>query len=424
MPLVRVVFPTAWDRKQLAVRPPDVVAEYEYEFSAPDDEQCGADFDVLGHVDALVAAGRRGADGVFSCSDYPGATVAAAVGTRLGLASSSPAAILRAAHKGVSRRLQARIVPEATPAFVEFDPDAWAQTTFALDFPCFVKPAKGCFSVLARRVADADDMRAFLGSTTVHDYRHGFLRPYQALVRRYLGDGVDPTAFVAEAQVYGRMATLEGYVTDGEARALGVVDSVQHPFTGSFVAFEYPSSLPAAVQARMAELSCRLALGLGLRWTMFNVEWMWNEADGGLHLIEINPRMCGQFADLYAKVDGVHGHRVAFDLACGREPPRRSRSGAHACAASVPLRVFAPVAVARAPSDADLAAAMALFPDTLVWNEVAAGDELRDFVTFEDGHSHRYGVINLGAPDSVSRDARLATVVERLGYRFAAAAPV
>ena len=83
-----------------------------------------------------------------------------------------------------------------------------------------------------------------------------------------------------------------------------------------------------------------------------------------------------------------------------------------------------PVVAVRAADAADLAAAMALFADTLVWNEVATGDELRDFVTFEDGHSYRYGIVNLGAPDRVSASARLAMVVERLRYRFEAASLV
>lgn len=418
VPTIRIVFPTSWDRKQLAARPDVWRGVYDVVFEAPRDEDCPDTFDVLGFVDRAVAQWPGSVDGVFSGSDYPGASVAAAIGSALGLPASPPAAIMGAAHKGLSRAMQARTAPAETPAFVQIDPDAFDAAALPLPYPCFVKPAKGCFSVLARRVADPGELTAFLHSEAVRTYRHDFLRVYRALVARYLGPEVDAGAFVAEALIGGRMATVEGFVGGDEALPLGVVDSVLHPRTRSFVAFEYPSTLPGPVQARMVEVSCTLARALGLRWTMFNVEWMWDEVAERLHLVEINPRMCGQFADLYEKVDGVHGHRVAFDLACGRPPRLRARAGTFACAASFPLRTFEPVRVERAPSQADVDAAMRLFPDTLVWNEVATGADLSDFVTGEDGASCRYGIVNLGAPDRATLRARLAAVEERLGYAF------
>jgi len=420
---VRIVFPTAWDKKQLAARP-SLLDRYDVEWVAPDDADCPQDYDVLGCIDESVARWREERiDGVFSSSDYPGAAAAAAIARGLGLPGTPPGAIMRAAHKGVSRRLQAACMPEVTPAFCELDPEGFDVAAFPLPWPCFVKPAKGCFSVLARRVDAPNELTAFLTGDDVRRYRHEFLRVYRSLAQRYLEPSVDAGAFVAETLVRGRMATVEGYALDGEARPLGVVDSVQDARTGSFVAFEYPSTLPAAVQRRIAELSCRLAAALGLRFTLFNVEWMWEEDSGRLHLIEINPRMCGQFADLYEKVDGVHGYRIALDVACGRTPERSERAGTHACAASFPLRVFEPVVVRRTPAAADLAAAADLFPGTLVWNEVETDARLDDFVTGEDGHSCRYAVVNVGAGDRAELRTRLAAVEASLGYRFETLAP-
>jgi hypothetical protein len=74
-------------------------------------------------------------------------------------------------------------------------------------------------------------------------------------VRRYLGPDVDGTAFVAEEVLRGRLVTVEAWAADSGARALGVVDSVRAPGTGSFVAFEYPSSLPPGVQRRMEQMT-------------------------------------------------------------------------------------------------------------------------------------------------------------------------
>jgi hypothetical protein len=421
VPRIRIVFPTAWDRHQLAARPAARPDGCELLFEEPADADCPADLDVDAFVDRAVRDWRGDTDAVFSASDYPGAAVAAAIGTGLGLPASDPAAVLRAAHKGLCREVAARILPDATPPFRVLDPDRVAASDAPLDvpLPCFVKPAKGAFSVLARRVASEGELRAFLRDPLVHEYRNGYLRIQRRLVERWLGPGVDARAFVAEGVLHGRMATVEGYCTGERAFALGVVDSLRHQATGSFTGFEYPSALPAQVCTRMEAIACRLAEALSLRWTMFNVEMLWDERTDGIGIVEINPRMCGQFADLYEKVDGVHGHRVALELAIGREPLRPRGRGAHAFAGSYPLRVFEPVRVVRAPSADDLAAAAALSPDALLIAEVTAGDELADFGSGEDGHSCRCAVVNVGAGSRAELTRQRDRVLARLDYRFA-----
>jgi hypothetical protein len=216
---------------------------------------------------------------------------------------------------------------------------------------------------------------------------------------------------------------VEGWSAGGEIEVLGVVDSVLHPTTRSFLRFDYPSSLPPEVVGRMEEVTRRVIAHLGLEPSLFNVEMIWDPASDRLAILEINPRLCGQFADLYEKVDGTNGYEVALALAAGERPRARRRKGAFAVAASVPLRVFEPVRVAAAPGDAECRAAEALHPATLVWNEVAAGDELGDFLRLEDGQSHRYGVINLGAGDREDLLGRARQVLDRLGYRFEPLAP-
>jgi biotin carboxylase len=417
---VRVLFPTMWDRRQLQASRDLWARDHEVVFEAPDDADCDWDFDALGLIDGAAARWRGDTHGVFSSSDYPGAPVAAAVAAELSLPGTAPAAMLRASHKSLARSIQARSLPEATPAWQQVDPDRPSLLDGTLGWPCWVKPSKGTFSVLARRVASEGEMGAFLRSDAVRGHRQWFLNIFAQLVRRYIGPSVDAATFVVEQELRGRLVTVEGWVGGGEAEVLGVVDSVLDPASRSFVAFEHPSSLPAAVQQRMRAIARRLAAAFELRWTLFNVELTWDEATDRIGIVELNPRMCGQFADLHDKVAGRHGYRVALDLACGRAP-LPARAGTHAFAASYPLRVFEPVRVLAAPDDADVEAAQALFPGTLVWNEVRTGDVLADFAR-EDGHSHRYAVVNVGASSAAEAAARRDAVVARLGYRFESAA--
>jgi hypothetical protein len=415
------VFPTAWDRRQLAACRDRWEDRYEVVFGEPADETCPWQFDVLDEVERRVAAGRAGAfDGVASSSDYPGAIVAGAIATRLGLPGSPPGAVLRASHKYYSRLAQREAAPEATPPFALVDPRRPEPPPFG--FPCFVKPVKGAFSMFSRRMGHAGGLAAFFARPAVQEFRTYYVWMFNRLVAAFTDFEVDGGWFLAEGLVSGHQATVEGFIQGGEVGILGVVDSVMASGTASFVRFDYPSALPEPVQARMVEVVRRVIPRLGLADTLFNVELAWDPARDRVFIYEVNPRMCGQFADLYEKVDGVNGYQVALALAAGERPRLRRREGPCAAAASYPLRVFAPLRVDAAPGADDLAAAEALFPGTLVWPECAAGQALTDFAG-EDGRSCRYAVINLGAADRDALADRFAAVRDRLGYRFSRLAP-
>jgi biotin carboxylase len=425
MKRILVVFPTAWDRRHLA----RLASRYEVVLAAPTDEDCPADFGILGWVDAT----GNGFDGVFSSSDYPGAVAAAAIASARGLPGSAPEAVLRCSHKYAARLVHADVAPEATPSFALVDPERldaplhWVHPAGGrraeAPFPCFLKPVKGAFSVLSRRVDSEGELRAFLDRACVRDYTCDYLRLFDRLLERYGGGLPVARHFIAESILGGDQVTVEGYVAGDEIGFLGVVDSVLQPGTRSFARFEYPSRLPHSVQERMRDVARRIVRGVGLRDTLFNVEMTWDPATDRLGVIEVNPRMCGQFADLYAQVDGTHGYEVALAVAAGERPAIRHGAGSARCAASFPLRVFEPVRVRRAPSPEDQRAAEALYPGTLVWVECEAGSALRDFDSGEDGSSARYAVVNLGAPDRESLAHRFEAVRTRLGFELEALRP-
>jgi len=409
------VFETHWDRKQIAACGEGVHSRFAVHFPPPADADCEADLDVLAFIDRQAADARVA--GVLSSSDYPGAAVAAAIASRLGLPGPRPERVLESAHKWYSRIAQREVAPEAVPAFELIDPRR--PHSLSLAFPCFVKPVKGSFSVLARRVSSQSELEAFLSSPVVSELGAGYLRIFDVLRESLTSLEVSGRHFIAEELLLGDLVTVEGFACDGEFSLLGIVDSILHPETRSFVRFDYPSRLPDAVQRRMIDIAARIASRLGLERTLLNIEMTWDAARDRIGVIEVNPRLCGQFADLYQKVDGVSGYEIALELCTGAHPRLARRRGRHAFASSVPLRVFEPVHVSRAPESADVAAAEALFADTLVWSECRSGDVLSDFERGEDGQSHRYAVINLGAPDPASLAQRFAAIRERLGYVFA-----
>ncbi len=420
---VLVVCPTAWDERQFAALPPEVRAEYELVLDQPRDEEVRWDLDVAAFVEERVRRARGTVQGVFSSSDYPGALAAAAIAHELGLPGASPASVLCASHKYYSRLAQQAAVPEVVPRFALFDPTDERSWPPARDFPCFVKPVKGSFSLFARRIADRAELRAFAASPALAEFRDYYVRPFEQFARLHAHFEHGARAFLAEELLRGAQVTVEGWVQGGRAHVLGVVDTHFHPGTPSFARFDYPSALALEVQARLGQVACATALALGLDHTLFNVELFYDAAAERIGLIEVNPRPCGQFADLYQKVDGTSGFELALALACGRELTPSRGAGPFAAAASVPLRVFRSVRVRRTPGPDEQRALEARHPGTLVWSECRAGEEFRVGPEVEDGHSVRYGVVNLGAASPLDIAGKLDLILGELGFEFVALEP-
>jgi biotin carboxylase len=163
----------------------------------------------------------------------------------------------------------------------------------------------------------------------------------------------------------------------------------------------------------MADIAGRLMVGLGYDNGLFNIEMMYDESDDHIGIIEINPRMASQFADLYEKVDGTNAYEILLDIGTDVAPTPRRRQGPHSFAASCVLRTFEDCLVTRLPSADQLAGLAELYPDVRMELHAAVGRKLSD--DMQDGASYRYGVINLGGRDRAQVLERFARCRERLG---------
>jgi biotin carboxylase len=166
----------------------------------------------------------------------------------------------------------------------------------------------------------------------------------------------------------------------------------------------------------MREIAARAVLKLGLDATMFNVEMFHDPATDGIAIVEVNPRMAYQFADLYEKVDGTNLYELQLALALGREPRFRRGAGPCRAATSFVLRRFQDARVRRVPSESELAALRRRVPDARVHVLARVGRRLSRQV--QDPHSFRYGIVNLGGP---SREALLETyevLCRELAFEF------
>ena len=285
-------------------------------------------------------------------------------------------------------------MPHAVPAFALIDVAAETALPDGLRFPLFVKPVKSFFSIGAARVDSAAELAALLPHWENLDQ---FFQPLERMLEHYTGATIGTRRLIAEGLLKGEQVTVEGYVQDGVPTIFGVVDSIMFPGTLAFSRFDYPSHLPQGVQTRMGEIAATTMQGLGFDNGMFNIEMMYDAEADRISIIEINPRMASQFADLYEKVDGTNSFSVLLDIAQGKPPRFTRRQGRYAFAASCVLRSFEDYLVAAVPSEADVERLAGIYPDVRVELHATPGRKLSD--EFQDGKSYRYGVVNLGGRD-------------------------
>jgi biotin carboxylase len=355
----------------------------------------GPPIDPLNEIEAILA---KFADvpiaGVISSDDYPGSALAAAVAERLGLPGPSTAVSLICQHKYLSRVAQAKLVPNAVPPFALIDTAQYPRLPDELGLPCFVKPVKSYFSIGAETIASVGELADLLSRWAELDE---FFTPLERMLEHYAGATIGTKRFLAEGLLKGQQVTVEGYVFGGKATIIGVVDSIMFPGTLAFSRFDYPSHLPEEVQARMSAIAKTLMEGLGFDNGMFNIEMMYDAESDLISIIEINPRMASQFADLYEKVDGTNSFTVLLDIALGHAPRFTPRQGSYAFAASCVLRSFKDHIVAGLPSEAQIERIAQTYPGLRVELHATVGRRLS--AEFQDGKSYRYGIVNLGGRD-------------------------
>lgn len=421
-PPVVLISPNVWDRAQIQPLVDRNLLPYTVQPYGPDLEHSLEVLDADAFIRRAVEdLSDKNVQGVTSSSDYPGCLLASFIAQELDLPGPDPRSLLLCSHKYYARLAQLAAVPEATPQFRLLDPNATRMRDFDLPFPVFVKPVKSWFSQFARRVESPEEMRAFLTSSGVVNHLRDFVRPMNQLLARYPDFDVDAGYVLAEEVLTGQQVTLEGLVTQGRVIVVGIVDSVMYAGSTSFERFDYPSSLAPEVAERMRLLSERAMSHVGFDQGLFNVEFIYDRVADSIGIVEINPRMCGQYADLMGAVNGTNTYELLFALAVGAVLPPVRPGGTSRLGTSYVLRHFQDAVVVRAPDPTAAAERAGPGSVTLISTFYGDGDRLSDNDFESDGYSYRYAVVNLVADSPEDLAGHLTIARSELAFDFAAA---
>jgi hypothetical protein len=360
-------------------------------------------------------AKAKGWTAVSSQHEQFGALCAALLAQKMGWPGTAPAAVVACQHKLYAREVLQRVCPEANAGFTRLSAAYGDPAPDGLPFPSFVKPIKAAFSVLAKVVRSQDELHRFtrFGLYELMVIKR-LVEPFERIAKKLLPQVGTAHSMMLEEPVHAAQYSLDGIVQNGQVKPLGVVDSVMYPGTQAFMRFDYPSQLPQEVQARALEVARKFLTEVGFTHGLFNMEFFYDAATGKLTVIEFNPRMASQFADLYLRVDGVDLYAMALALAHGQDPWALARAVPTAGAASsMVYRVFDAHAahltqsIPPMPTASQVAQLKAQFPDHLLLQFPKAGHALaRDFKWLG---SYRYGILHLGGQDTADLRQRADT---------------
>ena len=419
-PIVLVLFPQEYD--DLALAPLEALhSHYEFVregfdlFTFPSNARL-LWFNVELFVQKLARKFRsRKIVAVVSTHEQFGALAASLFSEKLGLPGTPLKSLLTAQHKYLSRQIHREASPDNVPPFCGFRYDADVTSAITINYPIFVKPVKAAFSVLAKRCQDEDALREHLKFRLWEKIIIKRLTwPFRRVSVKHLDCEIDADCFIAEGCIDGAIQVcVDGYAHDGKVHILGTVDSVMYPGTNAFMRFEYPSQLRADHVGRLETVARRAVEAIGFAHGLFNVELFFDQKTERITIIEINPRMAGQFSDLYERVDGKSLWALELELALGKTPVWPHREGKFGAAASFVFREFGD-AVKQAPPEAEQDWLTRTYPDARLFLDIKHSTS-RARETKWLG-TYRYALVHMGGIDHDDLIARFANVCKHLDF--------
>ena len=419
-PIVIILFPQEYD--ELALVPLELAhCEYEFVregfdlFTFPENTRL-LWFNVELFVHKLLRKYRsRQIAAVVSTHEQFGALAASLLAEKLSLPGTSLKGLLTAQHKYLARQIHREVLPDNVPPFCGFRYDADVTRAITIDYPIFVKPVKAAFSVLAKRCQDEAALRAHLKFRVWEKFIIKRLTwPFRRVSVEHIDCKIDADCFIAEGCVDGALQVcVDGYAHNGKVHILGTVDSVMYPGTNAFMRFEYPSQLAAEHVEKLEIVARRAVEAVGLSHGLFNVELFFDPKTERITIIEINPRMAGQFSDLYERVDGKSLWSLELDLALGKTPTWPRREGQFGSAASFVFREFGE-AVKQPPPEHQQSWLTKAYPDARLFLDIKHSTS-RARETKWLG-TYRYALVHMGGADHDDLMLRFGNVCEHLDF--------
>ncbi|MEV8614777.1 ATP-grasp domain-containing protein [Amycolatopsis sp. NPDC051373] len=388
----------------------------------PDELQHG-DIDVGALLDKATAALDTfdgPIDAIVSFWDFPAASLVPLLCERHGLPHVPLEAILKCEHKYWSRLEQREVIDEL-PHFGIVNLDvADPKVPEGVAYPLWLKPVKAFSSELAFHVTDEAEFAAAVDKIRAGVGRVG--DPFDEVLGKVKLPpeiaAVGGAACLAEEELHGVQAAVEGYVYQGEVTVYAALDSIDYPDSSSFLRHQYPSQLPAEVQRRMADVARRVMRRIGFDNGTFSIEFFCDPRSGQVALLEINPRHSQSHAELFELVDGLANHDLMVRLGLGQGPRHRSGAGPYGIAGRWYLRRFSGDAVVtRVPTAEEISALQNEIDGVRVSVSPQEGQRLSDLPE-QDSYSYELAQFLIAAKSLQEMEQKYERCADSLHFEF------
>jgi hypothetical protein len=182
---------------------------------------------------------------VVSHHEQFGALAAALVAERLGLPGTPVAAILACQHKLHARRVLQQVCPEASmPACRAAGRALRRPGARRAGLPGLREAGEGGVFGAGAAVDNQAELHRHtrFGRRELWVIRR-LVEPFERIARARLPQAGTAHRLMLEAPMQAPQFNLDGWVYQGRAHALGVVDAVMYPGTQAFMRWEHPSRL-------------------------------------------------------------------------------------------------------------------------------------------------------------------------------------
>lgn len=356
-------------------------------------------------------------DGVASYYDFPGSMLVPVIAEKYNVPGPTLESVMKCENKYWSRLEQSKVINEHIPIFKAFDPfDENAFEKLEILPPFWVKPIKSFRSFLAYRINAESQFYEVMKEIKKHI--NFICKPFNDFMEMYhMPEELTKMkeTCIAESIIAGQQCTLEGYVYKGKVVAYGLVDSIREANSPSFARYEYPSSLPQEIQFRMADITRRIIIQIGLNDCAFNAEFFYDQTADEVYLLEINPRISQAHGDIFEKVHGVSHHSIMLDLALGQKPKTLGYNGEFNKAANFMLRTSEAGRVVKVPSQERIETLKSFIPGLEAKIRVEEGMHLNE-LQGQDSYSFELANIFIGGRDQRELVEKYEKVINNLTF--------
>jgi biotin carboxylase len=164
----------------------------------------------------------------------------------------------------------------------------------------------------------------------------------------------------------------------------------------------------------MTRITRALITGMEFDFGFFNVELTYDPTTGDIRIIEINPRLASQLANLYRRVDGYDPYELLISMSLGERPAFERGNGEFGAAASFVFRRFDGQAVKSVPSPDQIRALGETYPDARLMLYLKKGARLAREMKWLG--SYRYAVLNLGGQSPTDLHDRFHRIRQQLAF--------